>query len=299
MSRLGGDVTGFALPAETKLGVFEAARVAQRVDSVLGDVRDPCSLQEVIDRCDPHVVFHLAAQPLVMRSYEDPVETLATNVMGTPNLLESLRRRPNLKAVVVVTSDKCYENREWSWGYREADRLGGFDPYSMSKACQELVVSSYRRALFGSADGSEVRLATARAGNVVGGGDWAEDRLVPDLIRAFVEGVPASIRNPESVRPWQHVLDPLAGYVGLAERMLEHERLDASYNFGPPDNDRWSVRKVADLLRDQWGDSATWHSSPVRQPHEADLLHLDSSNARQGPWLGAEAFDGVGTPLGG
>ena len=226
----------------------------------------------------PEIVFHLAAQPLVRRSYADPVETYETNVLGTVHLLESIRTLPSVRAAVVVTTDKCYLNREWSWGYRETDALGGYDPYSSSKACAEILCSSYRSSFFSQ---SQMYLATARAGNVIGGGDWSEDRLIPDLIRGFVAGKPVPIRRPKSVRPWQHVLEPIAGYLLLAERLLagEAEFADA-WNFGPYDEDAWPVEKIANAMAQRGVAGRNGFAMGMKSVHEAGLLKLDSSKAR-------------------
>jgi CDP-glucose 4,6-dehydratase len=216
LHRLGAHVRGFALPPDTSPNLFEAARVASHCDSIFGDVRRPDELSAALSGFDPDIVLHLAAQSLVQRSYRQPVATYQTNVMGTINLLEAVRDTPAVRTVVIVTTDKCYENQEWAWAYRENEPLGGYDPYSSSKACVEILVAAWRRSFL---QGVGVAVATARAGNVIGGGDWAEDRLIPDCIRALASGKPILIRNPYSTRPWQHVLEPLAGYLSLAERL--------------------------------------------------------------------------------
>jgi len=275
LARLGAQVTGYALAPDQTPNLFEAARVAGDIDSRTGDVRNFESLREALAGSEAEIVFHLAAQSLVRKSYESPVETYATNVMGTVHLLEAVRALKSVRAVVVVTSDKCYENREWSRPYREDDALGGRDPYSNSKACQELVASAYRQSFPGPA------IATARAGNVIGGGDWARDRLVPDLIRAFSEGEPAVIRNPASIRPWQHVLEPLHGYLLLAEKLVEGDGFAEAWNFGPSGADVRPVRWIADALMARWGEGARWTQDAGTHPHEAVTLTLDSTRARR------------------
>lgn len=277
---MGAKVTGFALPPPTDPSLFEAARLADLVDHVEGDVRDFTALRSTVERSRPDVIFHLAAQPLVRLSYEQPIETYAANVMGTVHLLEAARLTGGVKAIVCVTSDKCYENREWDWPYRESDPMGGHDPYSSSKGCAELVVAAWRRSYFGSADAP--LLASVRAGNVIGGGDWAADRLVPDLVRAFEAGVAPLIRAPDAVRPWQHVLEALGGYIMIAERLMAGERRFAdAWNFGPADEDARPVRWIVDRMRAGWRDGAappTLDAGP--RPHEAGLLRLDSARAR-------------------
>ncbi len=287
----GAEVTGFALPPPTDPSLFAAARVGDLVTHVEGDVRDAAALRRAVERARPEAIFHLAAQPLVRLSYREPVETYATNVMGTVHLLEAARAVPGVRAVVCVTSDKCYENREWVWPYREDDSMGGHDPYSSSKGCAELVIAAYRRSFF--AEGGPA-LASVRAGNVIGGGDWADDRLVPDLVRAFASGTAPLIRAPQAVRPWQHVLEALAGYQAIAERLLGGDRRFAeAWNFGPPDDDARPVSWIVERLRRAWGGEA---GGPLPdtgpQPHEAGLLRLDSAKARAAlgwrPALGLE-----------
>lgn len=281
LAQLGATVRGYALEAPTEPNLFRTARIGEVVEDVRGDVLNLELLSSSMREFHPEVVFHLAAQSLVRRSYADPVGTYATNVLGTAHVLESVRLTPSVRAVIVVTSDKCYENREWNRGYREGDVLGGHDPYSNSKACAELVSSAYRDSFF-SADVASVALATVRAGNVIGGGDWAEDRLIPDLMRGFLSGRPALIRNPMAVRPWQHVLEPLHGYLTLVERLLQGEsRFSTAWNFGPREEDARSVSWIAGALTELWGAGAAWENDAGSHPHEASLLKLDCSRAHE------------------
>ncbi|AUH49672.1 CDP-glucose 4,6-dehydratase [Chromobacterium sp. ATCC 53434] len=273
---LGARVHGYSLPPEAGPSLFCAADVGGRTATTLADVRDAAALSAALRDCEPSIVFHLAAQPLVKRGYADPLETFSTNVMGTANLLEAVRQCPGVEAVVAVTTDKCYENHEWPWAYRESDALGGHDPYSSSKACAELVCASYRRSFPDAC----AAVATARAGNVIGGGDWAADRLVPDLLRAFDDDRSLAIRSPDAVRPWQHVLEPLAGYLRLAERLAQGRGAAAAWNFGPGDGSDRPVSWVADTLARQYGAGAGWHRDGGGHPHEAGLLRLDSAKAR-------------------
>lgn len=285
LTRAGAKVTGFALDPSTRPSLHALTGQAATDQSVIGDIRDLAELRRAMDACAPDVVFHLAAQPLVRHSYLNPVETYSTNVMGTVNLLEAVRTCASVRSVVIVTSDKCYENREWIWGYRENDPMGGYDPYSNSKGCAELVAASYRSSFFNADRHAEhgVALATARAGNVIGGGDWSDDRLVPDLLRAFGENRTADIRNPFAVRPWQHVLEPLRGYMMLAEKLYADGPAWAqAWNFGPNDADARPVSWIADQLTAIWGGTAQWRTeSREDQPHEASWLKLDCSKARQ------------------
>lgn len=274
LTRLGADVTGYALAPDETPNLFDTARVADDIDSRIGDVRDFESLRGALAGSEAEIVFHLAAQSLVRKSYENPVDTYATNVMGTVHVLETVRALKSVRAVVVVTSDKCYENLERPVPYRENDALGGRDPYSSSKACQELVAAAYRQSFPGPA------IATARAGNVIGGGDWARDRLVPDLLRAFSAGEPAVIRNPASIRPWQHVLEPLHGYLLLAEKLVDGDGFSEAWNFGPYEHDVRPVRWIADALAARWGNGAQWQQDGSAHPHEATTLKLDSTRAR-------------------
>jgi CDP-glucose 4,6-dehydratase len=278
LKSMGAKVSGFSLPPEDDRGIFVAAKVADDVHHHLGDIRDYDSLRTSLGEAEPSVVIHMAAQALVRRSYAAPVETYSTNVMGTVHLLEAVRQQPTVKAVVVVTSDKVYENLNWSWGYREVDHLGGYDPYSNSKACTELVADSYRRC-FLRGDGAAL-VATVRAGNVIGGGDWAQDRLVPDAIRAFSKGLPLCIRHPGAVRPWQHVLDPVLAYLLLAERLVkEGDRFAGSWNFGPSAASEVPVENIVQELVRAWGEGASWTRDVGEQPHEAAYLKLDCSKA--------------------
>lgn len=278
LTALGAEVHGYALPPPTKPNFFTVARLAQRLaSSTIADIRDADALAQAMRSARPDIVFHLAAQPLVRHGYTAPVETYAVNVMGTVNLLEAVRACASARAVVNVTSDKCYENREWLWGYREDEALGGHDPYSSSKACAELITTAYRRSFLA---GAGVGLASARAGNVIGGGDWAVDRLLPDILRALDAGTVVRIRSPEAIRPWQHVLEPLAGYLMLAERLFDAPTDYAeAWNFGPADEDARPVRWIVERLT-QMTPGAAWTTEATPQPHEAGLLKLDSSKAR-------------------
>lgn len=277
LNRLGADVTGFALAPDTTPALFEQLDLATRVDHHLGDIRDMGALAERVRACRPDVVFHLAAQPLVLASYEDPLYTWSTNVMGTAHLLEALLEVEAPCAAVLITTDKVYENREWVHPYRETDRLGGHDPYSASKAGSELVIASYRKSFFKD---HPVRLAAARAGNVIGGGDWASNRILPDLARAFGAGQVLDVRNPGAVRPWQHVLEPLSGYLILAERLLTGKDCADSYNFGPEPGDVRPVRDLVDSAVDHWPGQWQDVSDPAAR-HEAGLLALSIEQARR------------------
>ena len=280
LQSLGANVSGYALSPPTQPSLFELAKVGQGMDSAIGNVQDLEGLHRAIARFRPEVVFHLAAQSVVRLSYDEPVETFATNVMGTVNLLESVRDSADVRAVVVVTSDKCYENREWEWGYRENEPMGGRDPYSSSKGCAELVAAAYRASYFSSA-GARAAVATVRAGNVIGGGDWTIDRLVPDVMRAITEGRPMVIRNPGAIRPWQHVLEPLGGYLILAEHLCDRGAEYAeAWNFGPRDEDCSTVGWIVAQLAEQWGEGLRWEVEGGAQPHEARYLKVDSSKAR-------------------
>lgn len=283
LQRLGAEVTGFSLAPATDPNLFQMAKVAGGMHSVIGDIRSAERLKDVLLEAAPEVVIHMAAQPLVRPSYDDPVETFSTNVMGTVHLLDAVRQSQSVRAVLNVTTDKCYENNEWEWGYREADRLGGYDPYSNSKACSELVTASFRSSFFNpeSHDVHGVAVATARAGNVVGGGDYSKDRLIPDLLAAFRDGEAALIRSPNAVRPWQHVLEPLRGYLMLAERLHNAgPNWGEAWNFGPEGGQERSVMWVAQELACRWGAGAQWEIEAGALLHEARLLKLDISKAR-------------------
>ena len=281
LSRSGAKVTGFSLPPPTSPSIYEAAKVGTRVDDITGDIRDAEAISAAIARCRPEIVFHMAAQSLVRRSYRDPIETYATNVMGTVHVLEAVRRFGDTRVVVNITSDKCYENREMLWGYRETDPMGGYDPYSSSKGCAELVATAYRRSYF---EAGTTRLASVRAGNVIGGGDWAEDRLIPDCMRALSKGETILIRRPNAVRPWQHVLEPIAGYLLYAQKLFEGVDLPPALNFGPWEADVQPVGKVVKDIAALWGAGARWEVQSDGGPHEAGLLTLDSTLARHKLW---------------
>lgn len=286
--RLGARVCGYSLQPPTKPALFDVLDIDADMHSVIGDIRDSERLCAEVAVFQPEVIFHLAAQPLVRLSYAQPVQTYETNIMGTIHLLEAVRKTPTVKGVVCVTSDKCYENREWVYGYREEDQVGGHDPYSSSKACAEIVVAAYRRSFFQptpSGSASHPVVATARAGNVVGGGDWADDRLVPDCIRGLSSGQGIAIRNPSALRPWQHVLEPLSGYLWLAATMnRDPRRFGERWNFGPPDSNIVPVKRVAELCTSCWGGGRLVTSSEPNAPHEASILKLDTSKSAY--WLG-------------
>ena len=281
LKQKGAKVVGFALAPATKPSLYESLDLGKKITSVFGDIRNAEEVKKVIKKYKPEVVFHLAAQPLVRRSYKDPVETYETNVIGTANVLEAVRNSDSVKAVICITTDKCYENKEWVWPYREDDQLGGHDPYSASKACAELVVASYRNSFFNDKD-SKVLLASTRAGNVIGGGDWSEDRLIPDVIRSVFENKSLEIRNPNSVRPWQHVLDPLFGYITLAENLMDKGRDFASaWNFGPDNDEVVPVKDVLNYLNNSLVNKFKFKKTTGKNPHEAGLLLLDSSKAKK------------------
>lgn len=288
LQSLGANVTGISLPPETSPSHWDM--LGLDVDSLHIDIRDEPRLRKAVVEARPEVVFHLAAQPLVRRSYKQPLETWATNVMGTANLLDACRELDDLAAIVVVTTDKCYENKEWEWGYREIDSLGGHDPYSASKAGSELVAGSYRRAFFNST--LCPLLATARAGNVIGGGDWSEDRLIPDLVRSIEAGKSLEIRSPNATRPWQHVLECLSGYLMLGQKLLEGNTACAdAWNFGPDREGNRQVKQVLNALNENWG-AVDWYCGDQPQVHEAQLLHLDSGKAREKlAWRPVWSFD--------
>jgi CDP-glucose 4,6-dehydratase len=273
----GAEVTGFALAADSEPNLFSILALAGRMDSVIGDVRDPAAVDAVLRRAKPDIVFHLAAQALVLASIVDPIATYATNIMGTAHVLDAVRRTPSVEIVVVVTSDKCYENVGLERPYRESDPMGGKDPYSSSKGCAELVTSAFRRTYFATGP----RVASARAGNVIGGGDWSQDRIIPDLARALSAGKDPVLRSPNAVRPWQHVLDAIAGYVLLAERLREREDLASGWNFGPDESSMRTAGEVADGFMTAWGRRASYRIETASAEHDALLLLLDSSKARK------------------
>ena len=281
LDRLGARVSGYALEPPTTPSLFEAIGAQHLTASTIADIRDGSRLAAALAAAEPEVVFHLAAQALVGRARTEPAETFDVNVMGTVRLLEAVRGTRSVKAVVVITSDKVYDNVEWPWAYRETDRLGGKEAYGASKAACEIVIQAWRHAFLSRAD-PPVATGSARAGNVIGGGDWAEDRLIPDAIRAFASGVPLVVRNPAAVRPWQHVLEPLAGYCRLALALLAGESLpdDLAFNFGPAAEDARPVAWIADEMARRWGSGAAWRQDPGSQPYEARLLEVDSSRAR-------------------
>ena len=278
LERLGAKVFGLALePTEATAAAWP--RWEERFRVRIGDIRDANVVDAAMAECEPEIIFHLAAQSLVRQGYADPAATFASNVMGTVHVLEAARRMPSVRAVVVVTSDKCYENREWHWGYRETDRLGGRDPYSASKACSELVTAAYRDSFTRDAGGWSV--ATARAGNVIGGGDWAEDRLVPDLVRAIAAGEPVELRHPNATRPWQHVLEPLSGYLMLGKALCgDSGKFGGAWNFGPADAEAINVRQLANRFAEIWGGAEIIETGTPDGPHEARCLQLDSSKSR-------------------
>ena len=279
LQAMGAVIRGVALQPSTEPALFNTAQVAEGMDHQIADIRDYAAMQALMHEFQPEIVIHMAAQPLVRLSYQQPIETYATNVMGTVHVLEAARHAGSVRAIVNITTDKCYENREWVWGYREDEPMGGHDPYSNSKGCAELVSSAYRRSFLKDAG---IAMATARAGNVIGGGDWAADRLVPDILRALERREPVLIRNPHAIRPWQHVLEPLSGYLLLAERLHEHGQVDAEgWNFGPRDEDARPVQWIVEHLCANWSHGATWSLQPGEHPHEANFLKLDISKARQ------------------
>jgi CDP-glucose 4,6-dehydratase len=275
---MGAILKGYSLDVKTKPALFTESNLAEEMESEIGDIRNLEQLTESMVSFSPDILIHMAAQPLVRLSYKKPVDTYTTNVIGTVNVLEAARKCPNLKAIVSVTTDKCYENKEWEWGYRENEPMGGHDPYSSSKGCAELVTSAYKRSFFSSKDSAS--LASARAGNVIGGGDWAEDRLIPDILRAFEKSEPVLVRNPISTRPWQHVLEPLSGYLVLAQELfLNGDDFAEGWNFGPKDEDCKPVSWILDLMVRNWGHNASWILDKNNNSHEARFLKLDCSKA--------------------
>ncbi|MCJ8294565.1 MAG: CDP-glucose 4,6-dehydratase [Oceanospirillaceae bacterium] len=296
LCELGAIVKGYALAPNTTPSLYEEARVAEKIDSELGDIRNFQQLQASMIGFNPDILIHMAAQPLVRLSYREPIETYEINVMGTVKVLEAARACPNIKSIVSVTTDKCYENREWEWGYRENEPMGGHDPYSNSKGCAELVTSAYRSSFLAE---KGVGLASARAGNVIGGGDWADDRLIPDILHAFEQDRPVIIRNPKSTRPWQHVLEPLSGYLVLAQELYKAPQEYAEgWNFGPKDEDVKPVAWILDKMVENWHGSAHWELDNTAHPHEAGYLKLDISKARsrlnwQPNWNLAETLERI------
>ncbi len=283
LHKLGANVYGYALDPPTNPSLYLEASIDDIITSYIGDIRDYNFLNRVIQEVQPEIVFHMAAQPLVRESYKNPIETYSTNVMGTVHLLEACRQCKSLKAIVNVTTDKCYENREWHWGYRENEPMGGYDPYSNSKGCSELVTSAYRNSYFNPKDYKKhgVALASARAGNVIGGGDWANDRLIPDFIRAISKGEKVRIRSPYAIRPWQHVLEPLTGYLTLAAKLYtEGAAYAQAWNFGPDDNDAQNVEWITKIICELWEEKASYEVDTNPQPHEANYLKLDCSKAK-------------------
>jgi CDP-glucose 4,6-dehydratase len=284
LQKKGACLIGYALQPPTEPSLFESAKVSEGMTSITGDVRDLQSLRQCMIEHKPEIVVHMAAQALVRASYDDPIETFSTNVMGTANVLESIRKSDTVKSTVIITSDKCYENNEWIWGYRENDPMGGHDPYSSSKGCAELVSSAYIRSFFSSNNAQQptASVATARAGNVIGGGDWSKDRLVTDIMAAIFNGQPVVIRSPHAIRPWQHVLEPLRGYLMLAEKLYLHgTEYTGPWNFGPEDQDAKPVSWIVDALTQNWGKGANWVVDSNEQPHEASYLKLDCTKAKQ------------------
>lgn len=276
-------VKGYALQPPSSPSMFATLDIGRGMESELRDIRDAAALYQSIDAFKPDIVIHMAAQSLVRASYAQPVETYAINVMGTVHLLDAIRRVGGVKAVVNVTSDKCYENQEWPWGYRETEPKGGYDPYSNSKGCAELVTDAFRTSFFNKKDFNKhgTALASVRAGNVIGGGDWATDRLIPDILKAFAQGRPVDIRSPHAIRPWQHVLEPLSGYLLTAEMLWRHgPEFAEGWNFGPDDADAQPVQWIVEKMAQLWGNGATWELSDQPHPHEAHYLKLDCSKAK-------------------
>lgn len=284
LQSLNAEVIGYSLPPPTQPNLFELARIAEGMTSIIGDVRNLVHLQNEFIQHKPEIVFHLAAQSLVRYSYANPIETYMTNVMGTAHLLETVRQIKSVKVVVIITSDKCYENKEWMWAYRENEPMGGYDPYSSSKGCAELVTAAYRNSFFHSNQYAEhgVAIASVRAGNVIGGGDWAQDRLIPDMLRAFMAKNTVYIRNPHAIRPWQFVLEPLQGYLLLAEKLYADNgsKFAEAWNFGAEQQDSKSVQWIVEKLSNYWGNEASWDIDKTQHPHEAHYLKLDSTKAK-------------------
>ena len=283
LNKMGASVIGYALEPPTNPSLFEQADIEKDITHIIGDVRNLNKLTQAIADTKPDIVIHMAAQPLVRESYKIPVETYEINVMGTVNLLEAVRQNPGIKALVNVTTDKCYDNQEWHWGYRESEPMGGYDPYSNSKGCSELVTAAYRNSYFNTNDYEKhgVAIGSARAGNVIGGGDWADDRLIPDFIRAIIKGDKVQIRSPYAIRPWQHVLEPLTGYLTLAKALYENGPTFAgAWNFGPDDSDAKNVEWITEKICKLWGENSGFEIDKNPQPHEANYLKLDCSKAK-------------------
>ncbi len=303
LQKLGAEVIGVSLEPPTIPNLYEQASVADGMTSLRGDIRDVELMKNIFLQHQPDIVFHLAAQPLVRYSYRQPVETYSTNVMGTLHILEAIRVVGSVRAVVMITTDKCYENREWDWGYRENEPMGGYDPYSSSKGCAELLIASYRNSYFPAETYSKhhTAIASARAGNVIGGGDWAEDRVIPDSIRAFIEKRPVNIRNPNAIRPWQHVLEPLSGYLKLAEQLwINGPKFAEGWNFGPYEQDAKSVEWIVKSMAEMWGEDARWEIDQGNHLHEANYLKLDCSKAHnrlfwQPRWKLSQALEKIVT----
>jgi CDP-glucose 4,6-dehydratase len=280
LQSMGANVKGFSLAPYTIPNLFEEAKVSEGMESEIGDIRNLEAVTKSMMAFNPDILIHMAAQPLVRLSYSEPVETYATNVMGTIHVLEAARKCENLKSIVAITTDKCYENKEWPWGYRENEPMGGHDPYSSSKGCCELLIASYRKSFFNTP--TSPSLASVRAGNVIGGGDWSDDRLIPDILRAFEKSESVIVRNPLSTRPWQHVLEPLSGYLVLAEELyLKGDLFAEGWNFGPKDEDCQSVEWILNSMIKSWGEGASWKLDVNNNPHEAGFLKLDCSKAAQ------------------
>jgi len=278
LKHMGADITGISLPPNTAPNLFDLTQLAALCDSHFCDIRDAAALAALVHAAQPEIVLHLAAQPLVRLSYREPLETFSSNVMGTANVLDALRGNEQVRVAVMITTDKVYRNNEWSWPYREEDALGGYDPYSASKAACEIVIDSYRKS-FLSATG--VALASARAGNVIGGGDWSNDRLIPDAVRAWQTGATLEIRRPDAIRPWQHVLEPLAGYLVLAQQLWSRPELAGAYNFGPQTQEAATVRTVIEIARTSYGGGEVQFGDGTEGPHEAGWLSLEIAKARQ------------------
>jgi len=283
LSQMGATVSGYSLEPPTKPSLFELCKLSTEVNTEIADICDEKNIRNFMLSQKPEIVFHLAAQPLVRLSYKEPLLTYQTNIIGTLNVLEAVRATDSVKALINITTDKCYENNEWHWGYRENDRLGGYDPYSSSKACAEIVTAAYRNSFFNnnSTGNHQAAIATARAGNVIGGGDWADDRLIPDFIRALIKNEAVIIRSPYAIRPWQHVLEPLSGYMMLAQKLYtEGQKFAQSWNFGPNDEDAKPVQWIINRLCEKWGGGASFSIDHSIQPHEAHYLKLDCSKAK-------------------